>query len=419
MLRTQLGDKLWWKSINNYVTKNKSQSVETLDLINAIEEATGQNMKKFFDQWVFSPGFPEYKMLYHWDDKTKEAVVRISQIQADGQLFSVKMQLEFVTKNGIKRFDETIELKDQQFKYKLDSEPLLFVMDPENVILKKMDATKPRTMWIYQLNFASNPVIRIRAAEELAKSLTNKDAEELGKALLKEQFWGLQEDIASLLGAMKNEKSLAALIGALEIKHPLVKRAVIAALGEMKDARITNELKKHLDDKSGYTVRSEVCRALGKSGDKSVEPLLKEMIEKDSWLDVIRTGAMSGLYQLTDDIEILKKYSKPGHAKRTRLTAIAILGLVGKGRKDVLDTLTELAEDKFTLVQIGAAQALAAVGDERAIPVLEKLTKGNRDGRLIRAAEESIRTIYPWLDSDMETYRASEEMRKKLEKKDK
>ena len=145
------------------------------------------------------------------------------------------------------------------------------------------------------------------------------------------------------------------------------------------------------------------------------------MLDVESWIDVIRSGALDGLASLngSDSIDVMKKYAQRGNVHRTRLFAIKNLGMYGKGRKDVLDTLVELTDDKFALVQIAAVKALAEIADERAIPVLEKLITGGKFDRLKRAAEDSIKHIYPWLDTDIESYRISEEVKKKMQEKNK
>ncbi|HLC77200.1 MAG TPA: M1 family aminopeptidase [archaeon] len=416
MLRNILGDELWWKVINNYVKRNHNRAVETLDFIHSIEQVTGLNMKKFFDQWIFGPGHPEYGVLYFFDEKTKEVNVRISQNQShDTGMFSVKMKFEFTTKNGIKTFEEVVEQKEHLFKYKLDSEPLMLRVDPDNFILKKIDQAKPKSMWLYQLEFDSNVIGRITAANEVSKYGTNKDAEILGKVMLKEKFWGVQAEIAALLGQMRNQTALEYLIKGLSIKHPLARKAVVAALGEFRDSKIIKDLKNVIEDKTSYIVPAEAYRSLCKTKDISVEPIIKTAFERESWLDVIRSCALDGLAQLHGEgsIETMKRYAKRGNEDRTRFVAIRNLAAFGKGRHDILEILIELTNDNYTLVQIAAVDALGELRDERAIPILEKLTKGDRDGRVHRAAEDAIKKIYPWLESDMESYRLAEEIKNK------
>jgi aminopeptidase N len=416
MLHNMLGDELWWKAINNYLQKNRDRSVETLDLIKAVEETTGHSVKKFFDQWVFGAGHPEFKVLYHWSGS--EAVLRISQNQTDNTVFEVNMTVEFTTKNGVKKFTELLDQKEKQLVYKLDSEPLMLRVDPDNVILKKMETIKPKKMWLYQLQFDPNPVGRVEAAKEIAKeNATEKDAEILGKAMLNDKFWAVQAEIAILLGHIRNKKAVEYMKKGLEMRHPLARRAAVAAIGSVKDASIAKDLKPLLDDKNSYLVPAEVCRTLGKTKDPSIEPIIQSMLNKEAWFDCIRAGAVEGLAHLHGEeaVELLLKYSKPGHFSRTRMMAIRHLPIYGKGRKEVLDTLIELTKDKFALVQLVAASALGDMQDERAVPVLEELIKDGHESRLQRIAEDAIKKIYPWLDTDMETYRNS----KKLEEKNK
>ena len=56
MLRGLLGDDAWWKGIRGYVAKHKFQVVETDDFRKAMEEASGKDLKWFFDQWLYKAG---------------------------------------------------------------------------------------------------------------------------------------------------------------------------------------------------------------------------------------------------------------------------------------------------------------------------------------------------------------------------
>jgi aminopeptidase N len=56
MLRGLLGARDFWKAIGVYVRDNKGRTVETRQLLDAIEKATGKNLSRFFDQWVYGAG---------------------------------------------------------------------------------------------------------------------------------------------------------------------------------------------------------------------------------------------------------------------------------------------------------------------------------------------------------------------------
>ncbi|MBI4170591.1 MAG: HEAT repeat domain-containing protein [Candidatus Aenigmarchaeota archaeon] len=417
MLRHILGTAMWWKCINHYVEKNKNKTVETENLIEAIEEVSGRNMKRFFDQWIYGAGHPELQAQYYWDDKTKEAVIRIAQVQkTDDQtpLFALPLTIEIITKEGRKKFTEILEEKQKQFRYKINSIPFDVRIDPDNAILKKMDFIKPKSMWLYQLENDSNILGRIAAAQEIAKLGNREAVEALAKHFERERSWGVQAETALALGTIKTDAALKALQKMMGVKHPKARRAVAAALGEFKTDRVMDALKTLVSDKNSYFVPAEAVKSIGKTNHDSSLQLLKRYLPLESWNDVIKAGVLEGIAQLQTDesIQLLKAHAKYGYHYRSRMAAIRNLGLIGKGRKDVLDLLIEFTKEDFALVQLVSVIALGDLGDERAIPLLEDMTKGHRDGRVKRQAHEAIRKIYTWLDTDLETAEIKERYEK-------
>jgi aminopeptidase N len=417
MLKNILGNEMWWKCINRYIESNKHSTVETSDLIKAIEETTGKNMKKFFDQWVYGAGHPELKASYYWDDKTKEAVIRIAQLQkTDDQtpLFSLPLKIEIITKEGPEIFSEKFEENQKQFRYKMKSTPIDVRIDPDFFVLKKLEFNKPRHMWHYQLENDPNPQGRIFAAQEIAKSGNNESAAILAKQFEREKFWGVQAEIALAISGIRTETSFQLLKKMVGTRNLKVRRAVATALGEFKSEKALDTLKILLSDKNSYFVPMEAARSIGRTGQEQAMQILKKTLSVASWNDVIKSGALEGIAQLQTDesIQLLKEHASYGYNERSRMTAIRNLGVYGKGRKDVLDFLMETAKEKYSLIQIISVFAIGELGDERAIPFLEELTKGHRPDRVKRQALEAIRKIYPWLESDIET----EEMKERYEK---
>ena len=408
MIRAILGDKMWWKAINHYVKKNAGGPVETENLVVAIEEATGKNFRKFFDQWIFKAGHPEYKVLYHWDAKKKEAVVRVAQTQKvseDTTLFSLPIDFEFSGGFGKKLFTKIVEKKEEEFRFKLSSEPKLFSFDPKNNILKKAEILKPREMWICQFTKSKSPMERIFACQAIAKFSSDADAKLLGKYLLKEKFWGLQAEIASALGTIKTDAAFSELASGLKIKNKRARRAVVRALGEFQSKRAADAVKPLLWDKDSYLVPMEAARAIGKTRDPKVLPELKKLFRFDSWKDSLRTGAILGIanLQTPEAVKILVERTKYGHHNWSRMYAALALGEIGKGNEEAFQCLLKLVDDPFILLQVNAIESLGEIGDERAAPKLEKILKEVREGRVLRAAEGALRKIYSWREvSDFE-----------------
>lgn len=424
MLRNVLGEDLFWRSINLYVQKNANRAAETLDLINCIEEATGRNMKKFFDQWIFGAGHPELRVSYFWDEKKSSACVRVVQKQKiDGEtpLFTLPLEISVITKKGEKTFNEVLDKKNQLFKFKMNEKPVDVRVDTKNFLLKKIEFIKPRDMWFYQLENEKNVIGKIYATQEVAKSGSERATEALENVFIKEKFWGNQCEIAYVLGMMRTQTAFEALKRCIEhCKHVKSERAVVEALGEYKNEETIEIMKKFLADKKSYIVPAEAVRSLGKTKNMKVLPLIKKSLELESWNDIIKSSAVEGLVQLQDEsvLDIVMKYCQKGHPWRTRATALRLLPEIGRGREDVFSLLVESTKDDFSLIKIAAVFALGVYGDERAVPVLEGIVKQKVDERVKRAAEEAIRKIFAWVESDSEVEKLKNEneiLRAKLE----
>ncbi len=426
MLRYVLGDKLWWRSINTYVTDNAGKSVETLDLINAIEKATGKNLRWFFDQWIFKAGHPEYKVTYTWDGKKKEASVWIVQshrTDPETGLFKMPLVFEFELPGGKRRqFKEVVDKKEHTFSWKLAAEPRLFRFDPGNWVLKHVTVTKPRKMWFYQLENDRDPMGRIAAAHQLAKVGSAEAVDALSRALLKDRFWGVQIEVAKCLADTGTQEAYEALKRGLAIKHVKARRAVVESLGAFRRPENLELLKKALAAKDSYYVPMEAAKSIGRTRTKAARTVLEGLLKQDSWNDTLRQGAIDGLAATNSEavVDRLKERTKYGHHQLSRLSAVRALGAVGKGRPEVVSHLLGLTSDKFLRVQVTAVMQLGRLGDPRAVEPLRKLAEGEKvEGRIKRAAEEALRQIREGLDSgpDVEAIKKeNEKLKKRLAK---
>jgi aminopeptidase N len=57
-LREHVGDEAFWHGVRAYVERYSGHVVETEDFRRVMEEHSGRSLVEFFDQWIFSPGYP-------------------------------------------------------------------------------------------------------------------------------------------------------------------------------------------------------------------------------------------------------------------------------------------------------------------------------------------------------------------------
>lgn len=94
MLRERLGDEVFFKGVRLYVQRNKFKSVESSDFRQALEEASGQSLERFFDQWAFRPGMPTLKVATSYDESSRKMTVSVEQsqkIDADNPAYALRL----------------------------------------------------------------------------------------------------------------------------------------------------------------------------------------------------------------------------------------------------------------------------------------------------------------------------------------
>ena len=146
MLRGLLGDEGWWKGIRTYAARHKFQVVETDDFRKAMEEASGKDLKWFFDQWLYKAGHPELKVRWHYEDADKTVRVKVEQTQKTDEqtpLFRLPTTLEITEAVGKSRVVPiVIDGTNQEFVIPAEVKPKMVRIDPNCWLIKELDFEK-------------------------------------------------------------------------------------------------------------------------------------------------------------------------------------------------------------------------------------------------------------------------------------
>jgi aminopeptidase N len=91
MLRGVVGEENFWKGIRSYYARYFNSSATTADFRRAMEEASGQELGWFFEQWLSKPGIPKLSGTWTYDAKAKQVKLTLNQTQTTGP---IRMPLE-------------------------------------------------------------------------------------------------------------------------------------------------------------------------------------------------------------------------------------------------------------------------------------------------------------------------------------
>lgn len=140
MLRGVVGTENFWKGIRSYYGKYINSNATTADFRREMEEASGMNLKDFFEQWLYKPGALQLSGSWQFNDKKKEVSITLDQVQTDGSLFKMPVQLAIYSAQG-KPVIKTLQVNEKrnEFVFQVDAIPTNIVLDPNNWVL--MEAT--------------------------------------------------------------------------------------------------------------------------------------------------------------------------------------------------------------------------------------------------------------------------------------
>ena len=427
MLRTNLGDELWWKAIHHYVTTHAGSDVLTHDFQRAIESATGRNLDWFFDQWVWKGGHPEFKATYKWDAEHGAVTIGLSQTQQTEDVltsvYRTPLEIAFMTRRGLQSFHVEVSEAQHSFVFPLAVEPSFVAIDPGNRVLKTLDFEPGEAMLKAQLADDPQAMGRIVAAQGLAKLASPAAIDALGERLrLDDELDFVRAEIAAALGTIRAEAARDALVAAASAEPSRVRRAIATALGNFaEDATAARALTRFLqrggDD--SYYVQSAAAAALGMTRDGGAFATLRRTLGRPAHNDTITAGALLGMGQLRDEraVEVLLDYTNWGQHQAARFAAVQALGNLGPHLDDgarlrIRERLEELLDDPWLRVQLGAVQALAALKDVRATARLGQSAERALDGRVRRSARVAVRTLSEGADKGEDVRRLTDDLEK-------
>jgi aminopeptidase N len=438
MIRTELGDELFDRFVHTFVNDNAHKTVETIDVLRAIDKATGRNLAFLFDQYVYRGGHPDYKVAYSWDGDSNLAKLTVTQTQAKegvhtltNDLFDLKIPIGFgYIKDDVADVKVTkirVYEKEQVLYFPLETKPDFISFDVGNNYLKTVTLEYPLPELKAQLKSDPDPISRIYATEAIAKKGNLEAVAALTECIQNEEFWAVRLEAAQQLATIKLDIAVTNLVAAVGDEDPFVRKAIVDELGNIKTPETYAAVKQIVEagDES-YYVEAAACRALGGMTTASLKDKQGEVINlltdvlntRSGWNEVVRAGAIGGLSKMTDSetaLNTVLEYVKPGVPQSLRLSSIRALGAISSGQSDantivIVEKLSELSRESFFLTQVAVVNALSQMSTVKAIGVLQGLAAHSPDGRVKRMADEGVQKVQKKIGSDGAVKQLREEL---------
>ncbi len=407
-LRGELGDEGLRAAVRRYLEAHALGPVETVDLARAVFEATGRDVSAFLRRWVERAGHPDLKVGVEVDAAASTLTLSLEQTQS-GRAFAFDLEVDLVQPIAatVQRARLRLPLKKKVERFTLPftgPAPDRVVVDPRGLPTATFDlGGVPEPMLAAILEKEDGLFPRVRAADALAGKGGRVAVQALGKALVSNAHWGLRLRVARALGKVGTTEARRALeAGLAATTDAKVRAGICEGLGKLLgDRAAADTLAGVLQGDRTPIVEAAAARALGATRAQGAkEALAKALLSRDSWNDVVRAGCLGGLAALRDPagMELARVWLHEGKDEGTRAAAARTIGALAEvtgvaGRAAALTLLEPRLDDPQLRVRLATIDALAACGDPRAIPLLERAARRDVDGRARRHAREASRAL--------------------------
>jgi aminopeptidase N len=134
MLRRQLGDSVFQKSIRQYYATYAGKNAETKDLQKVFETVSGKDLKQFFKQWLYTPENPSLDFTWKYDAAKKEVHLHLKQQQS--AIFQLPLTISLISQSGAgTNHNILVDKKENDFVFSFSERPKMVVADPYTSLL--------------------------------------------------------------------------------------------------------------------------------------------------------------------------------------------------------------------------------------------------------------------------------------------
>jgi aminopeptidase N len=144
MLRGTIGTDAFWDGIREYYRRYRDANASTSDLRQVMEQASGMDLRWFFEQWLTRPGMPRLAGTWRYDRADGRIEIEIAQTQS-GAAYRLPLDVGVTLATGAARV-QRVEMTGVTgtFTVPVDAEPAAVSLDPNTWLLLESAELKRR-----------------------------------------------------------------------------------------------------------------------------------------------------------------------------------------------------------------------------------------------------------------------------------
>lgn len=139
MLRYEIGDRNFFSVLHTYYDTYKYSNASVEDFKSVCEKISGQNLDKFFDQWVYTGTdniFCSYTFEILKTETGSECKVKLFQEPQDYEEFHFPLEIEFQFDDGTNQIQKVyVDEIEENYKFSFDKKVETISLDPDSKLL--------------------------------------------------------------------------------------------------------------------------------------------------------------------------------------------------------------------------------------------------------------------------------------------
>jgi aminopeptidase N len=240
MLRAELGEDVFFRGLQRYLTQNAFVTGEPHQLRLALEEASGRDLNWFFNQWYYRAGHPVVTLDYQYDAARHRQAVVARQTQG-GAPFVLPLQVDVYANGRAQRYPATLRHAVDTLYFPAATRPDLVNVDANKVLVWEKQDHKPLAEFAYQYRHAPRFLDRREALIAAEAQPADPTAQKVLAAGLTDKSPALRQLAIEMLD-LKNKavrKAAAPTLAQLAARDSslLVQAAALQALGQLQEKR--------------------------------------------------------------------------------------------------------------------------------------------------------------------------------------
>ncbi len=406
-----LGEERFHAALALYTRRHAHDLVETVDLRQAVEDATGEPADWFFDQWVFRAGHPRLAVRWSHDPARGLLLVTIDQQEPYYRLPLT------IAAAGLA--DQRVELVGATLTLAIPAAtaPAWVIVDPRGEVLSTIDEDRAQPALIAATDAPAHARTRACAA-----AASRHPTPELLAAVIAAAEAGpevVREEAIDTLAAWRRHEPLIALYPVLPERH---RRLVAAALGRFRGEKAASAIAEQLvtwaDISASGTTAGELLAARGALEVAGATPLLRARRTRPSWNHRLASGAVKGLGASGEPAaldEVLGVITDDAQPEQVLVAALGAAGALGARLVPARDRVRRLLEPHLRgatmAIRVAAARALGTLADPAARAALRAQRESEEFGNVRRVLREVLHV----LDQAAATTTATAELSRRLD----